>query len=566
MSPREVPLATVSGVASTNPAMLDWFARNTVVSILTTKSIQVEPNPGNREPILTEPEPGSFGNAVGLRNPGLAETVRELQELAPRRKSWPARCRLNISLAGGSAEEFALLARELAPFADMLELNFSCPHARGSYGAAIGSDPALVREYTAAVCAEAGSVPVYAKLTPDAPDPGRIARAAVEGGARGIVAINTADPQAYREPHSGASILSNPLGGRGGKSGRWIRERARECVAEIRRALGPEVPLIGMGGVETHEDVCALMSLGATAVGVGSVLARYHQRDWPELFRSLAGVPGAELPPGKEAAGMAFTPFTVAHRKDLDDALCEITLEGSLSYRAGQVCFLWLPGVGEKPFSPADADPLRFLVHRRGPFSRALGQVEAGDTVYLRGPYGEGLPRETPRAALLIGAGSGTAVLPALARELADRKVPLRILVGLRRDDTQKPLSETFQAILSGKDDLRIVRDEGEQARVLRDVGREVSSLGGAEGLSCYVVGPEPFMEAAAREAEGAGISPDRVWLSLEQTMLCGVGLCGACQCGGALTCMYGTFVTARQYWEYGECGQYGEYREGASP
>lgn len=558
MSFREVPLATVSGVASTNPAMLDWFARNTLVSILTTKSIQVEPNPGNREPILTEPEPGSFGNAVGLRNPGLAETVRELRALAPLRKDWPARCRLNISLAGGSAEEFALLARELAPSADMLELNFSCPHARGGYGAAIGSDPALVREYTAAVCAEAGSVPVYAKLTPDAPDPGRIARAAVEGGARGIVAINTADPQAYYEPHSGASILSNPLGGRGGKSGRWIRERARECVAEIRRALGPGIPLIGMGGVETREDVCALMSLGATTVGVGSVLARYHQRDWPELLRSLAGVPGAVCPPGKAAAGMAFTPFRVVHRKDLDDSLCEITLEGSLSYRAGQVCFLWLPGVGEKPFSPADADPLRFLVHRRGPFSRALGQVEAGDTVYLRGPYGEGLPRESsrevPRGALLIGAGSGTAVLPALARELTDRKIPLRVLVGLRRDDTETPLAGTFGAVLSGEDNLRIVRDEGEQARVLRHLEQEVGSLGGAGGVSCYVVGPEPFMEAAAREAELAGIPPERIWLSLEQTMLCGVGLCGACQCGGNLTCMYGTFVTARQY------------REGVSP
>lgn len=586
-----IPLATVSGVATTNAEMLDWFARNTPVTVLTTKSIQVEPNPGNREPVIAEPEPGSFVNAVGLRNPGLEATLEELAAIAPRRAEWPQRCRLNISLAGGSVEEFVLLARKLAPFADLLELNFSCPHAKGGYGAAIGCDRELVETYTRAVVGAVaaaaavgaatqatasttaptevthtissrgagGAIPVYVKLPPDARDVGAISRTAVAAGATGITAINTVGPEVYRERHSGAPILTNPPDGRGGKSGRWIRQRALQCVADIRAAVGPRVPIIGMGGVETHAHAVAMVDAGASVVGVGSALALHHQRDWPRQLRSIAegSAPAPTITHKSQAADtprMNFTPFTVTDRVDLDDTLFEISLDGELAYGPGQVVFLWIPGVGEKPFSPAGDRPLQFLVQRRGQFSRALGELEAGATLYVRGPYGDshdvhhvhhrnhghegGGDKPSAGTALLIAAGSGAAVLPALVRALGGLQLPVDIYIGLSKSTSDAPLRRTFDRILTPQDTLSVVYDQGQKARVLSTVNPSPRTD------RAYVIGPEAFMRSAKDRLSGpGGIPTDRMWFSLEQRMLCGVGLCGACHVRGILTCMYGTFV-----------------------
>ncbi len=562
-----ISLATVSGVASTNATMLDWFARNTIASVVTTKSIQVEANPGNREPILTEASPGSFGNAVGLRNPGLEATVRELTALQNlrRRHPWPRGTVLNISLAGDTPEAFAHLARALAPLGEMLELNFSCPHARGHYGSAIGADPDAVEMYTRAVVRECGATPVYVKLTPNTDRIAEIAVRAVGAGAAGLVAINTADPQVYTEPHSGASILSNPPEGRGGKSGRWIRERAVECVTTVRQAVGGDLPIIGMGGVESHHQALALIEAGATVVGVGSALARVHQQQWPAFLEEIAR--GERKQPGegyslRGSAGMRFRPARVVHREELDERLFEvdIALEGdgaSLEYRSGQVCFLWIPGVGEKPFSPAGSAPLRFLVARRGPFTEALGRMTPGERIFVRGPYGTPMPAgrtsphndnavargpaaSVPPRALIIAGGSGMALLPSLVRELCAASFAVTALVGLRDGKTRQPLQRDTELYRLGT--VSCVADEGTPGRVLDAIEPAVADR-------LYLIGPEPFMKEGLRRALAAGYRRDQVTVSLEQSMLCGVGLCGACHNRGILTCHSGTLVSAEQ-WE----------------
>ena len=97
------------------------------------------------------------------------------------------------------------VAKILAPVSDGLELNLSCPHAKG-YGMAMGQDPELVREITAAVKAVV-DIPVIPKLTPNTPDIAAIARAAIAGGADGLCAINTVGP-GYTSAH-GHAVLSN---------------------------------------------------------------------------------------------------------------------------------------------------------------------------------------------------------------------------------------------------------------------------------------------------------------------------------------------------------------------
>jgi len=563
--------------------MIDWFARNTCVDIVTTKSIELRPNPGNREPILTEPRPGSYGNAVGLKNPGVDVAAQQLHEL---RSYWtvkppPNVPLINVSLSASCAEDFGELARRLGDVADLFELNFSCPHAASGYGAAIGSDPVAVSDIAAFVVA-ATARPVFVKLTPNVESIAVTARAAVDAGAHGIVAINTVGPDRYIEPHTGRSVLSNPPDGRGGRSGRWIHDAAVKAITDIRQELGPDLPVIGMGGVDSRAAFAAMHDAGADAVGIGSALGSYHQDDWPRFFRHLSqpaetttavaegGVrvneptPGAgQAPASSRAPGagilnrthvarMDFTPFPVGRVERRASDMCEIVLDGTLEVGPGQAVFIWLPGVGEKPFAPATADPLTFLVREKGSFTRALAQVQPGQTIYLRGPYGDRLDPERlgdRTRVVIVAAGTGLAAVSILAMELLRNGVSVEILLGVR---------ETGAPPLAGNSELaaatRIIPDDGEEGRVI-DVfeqvvgGEAVAENGKVEGPCTDVLvitaGPDPFMERVAAVARRAGVAESSVLMALERTMMCGVGICGACDCGGRLTCQYGTFVSA---------------------
>ncbi|TVQ37277.1 MAG: dihydroorotate dehydrogenase [Spirochaetaceae bacterium] len=569
-----VLLATVSGIATTNPGMIEWFARETMVTVITTKSFQVEPNCGNREPVITEPQPGSFGNAVGLRNPGLAVARSELTELRSRwselrpaitesgidtvvtaavRDGTQPALLLNVSIAGRDEAEFRVLARELAPLADLLELNLSCPHAGGGYGAAIGCDPVLVARCTRAAVDAAGATPVFAKLTPNTSHIGAIAQRAVAAGATGIVAINTVGPEQYRERETGTVILNNPaLQGRGGQSGRWVRERALECVRDIRRAIGPQVPIIGMGGVERPADARAMRAAGADVVGVGSALALVHQQDWPGMLRAMAQ-PGADSRVRyRPKAGMDYRRLAVSHRRELGGGLFELGLRGSLTFEPGQSCFLRLPEIGEKPFSPALADPATFLIRRRGPFTNALGTLEPNGYVFVRGPYGEGpgvidaeaagtAARMTPGTAYILAAGSGAALAPRLALRLTAAGLPVRIWLGLRDDVTGIPLATDIER----HGPLSVVHDRGTLGRVIHEALASPDVRAGGVG-SLWVIGPAAFMRASAAEFSGSGVPFRAIRCSLEEEMLCGVGLCGMCHRDGRLTCQYGTFTGER--------------------
>jgi len=104
----------------------------------------VKPNSGNREPIIAEKSVGNFVNAVGLRNPGMEIGYNDLKQL---RNSHKFNALLNISVSGNSPEEFIQLVKKFENIADIIELNFSCPHAKPGYGASIGVNSELVKMY-----------------------------------------------------------------------------------------------------------------------------------------------------------------------------------------------------------------------------------------------------------------------------------------------------------------------------------------------------------------------------------------------------------------------------------
>ena len=207
---REVKLSTVSGVASTKPSLIKFF--DTLVpsvDIITTKSFQVKPNSGNREPIITEDNLGTWGNSVGLRNPGMDEAVKEIKYLRKERlNKW-----LNISLSADNEDDFITLVNAFSPYADSVELNFSCPHAKKGFGASIGSDINIASSYTKKIneATKNRECLLFIKLTPNVPNIGEIAKAVVSSGSDGIVAINTVGPVDHIDKVSGKPILQNQI-------------------------------------------------------------------------------------------------------------------------------------------------------------------------------------------------------------------------------------------------------------------------------------------------------------------------------------------------------------------
>ncbi len=533
------PFATVSGVLTTRADMIREVDRRVPqIGVITTKSYEVEANPGNPEPVLVEDGIGSFGNAVGLRNPGMKKGLEDLKKL---KSSYSMRSLLNVSLSGKSPEEFVRLAEAFSEAADILELNFSCPHAAAGYGMSIGSDPETVARYVAAVRAVTDR-PIFPKLTPNVEDIGAIAEAAIAAGADGIVAINTVGPDRFVEPHSGQDVLMNARGNRGGRSGRGIKNIAEEKIRQIRAVLGPEIPIIGMGGVENGEDAEALRRAGADSIGLGSLWARIHPSQWPAFFDALE----TDMRQGSKLATdflleerrMEYRPHRITASYERPGGVRVIELTGEVEYEASQFVFLWLPGIGEKPFSVAGNHPLTFIIKDRGRVSAAVCALEAGETVYLRGVYGHAPPECDSESALVIAGGTGVAVAPRLVEELTAKNKAVSVYVGISRRG-----SETLEKEISRYAHCTVVPDDGEPARVLKHLVEEES--GTFARRSIYVVGPANFMNRALRCFMEFGGRPERAFASVETPTRCGIGICGECSCGGHLTCRQGTFVSA---------------------
>ncbi|NLZ77026.1 MAG: dihydroorotate dehydrogenase, partial [Spirochaetales bacterium] len=531
MKKNEVLLGTVSGVGSTKAELIRYFDESVqAIDLITTKSFQNEPNPGNREPIICEVEKGTFGNSVGLRNPGLQVALHELRQL---RKTHSFRALLNVSLSASTPEDFVTLIKAFDEVADLVELNFSCPHAEPGYGSTIGENLELAAFYVRYIREHTGGcrAPLFVKLTPNVEDIASIAKAVVEAGADGIVAINTVGPLVHIDPVAQKPILQNKLGGKGGQSGKAVFPIALKAIQEIRETLGEAIPIIGMGGVDSGADVAKLIEAGANVVGIGSALGTVDQRSWPRYLEAVKEEASHLLYNGKKP-GISSASFIKTHRQmeyrkhivlenePYGGDTVILRLDGRLPAKAGQFAFLWLPQIGEKPFSVAHNDPLTFIIKRRGPFSDALCSLKKGDEVYIRGLYGEEFDPPDTKKALLIGGGTGVAVLPALAEQLSKRGTEVEILVG-----TSEAVEGTalLEEKLSSYGSFICVADEGKPARVLDLLDGRVFD----EETACYLVGPRVFMALAAQAVLERGVREDLLHLSQELMTLCGIGMCG---------------------------------------
>ncbi|MCL2712909.1 MAG: dihydroorotate dehydrogenase [Methanomassiliicoccaceae archaeon] len=224
-----------------------------------TKSIGSVTKEGHINPTFIE-YPFGYLNAMGLPNPGIDEFADEMKDAV--------KAGVIIgSVFASSPKEFAELAVKMETYkASAVELNLSCPHAKG-YGIEMGTDPDLVFKIVSAV-KNAVKIPVHAKLTPNTHIITDIGKAVQDAGGDAVVAINTLKAMSI-SPEFARPVLSNKFGGLSGPALRPVGVRA---IYDLRNAL--EIPLIGVGGIYDHRDAIEYIMAGADAFQVGSAIGK----------------------------------------------------------------------------------------------------------------------------------------------------------------------------------------------------------------------------------------------------------------------------------------------------
>ncbi|KYH36738.1 MAG: dihydroorotate dehydrogenase [Candidatus Bathyarchaeota archaeon B23] len=222
-----------------------------------TKSLGLKPRMGHPNPTVVYVEAGLI-NAMGLPNPGVEYFLGELGRL--KAEGIP----VIASFFGETLEEFVEVASRLSEGGvDALELNCSCPNVEGV--GLLGSDPGAVERVTEAVkgCVD---VPLFVKLSPNVSDIAQVARAAEQGGADGLTAVNTLRAVAI-DVETRRPILSNVTGG---LSGPALKPVALRCVWEAAEEV--EIPIIGCGGISNWRDAVEYLLCGASAIQVGTAV------------------------------------------------------------------------------------------------------------------------------------------------------------------------------------------------------------------------------------------------------------------------------------------------------
>ncbi|WML43643.1 dihydroorotate dehydrogenase [Neobacillus sp. PS3-40] len=229
-----------------------------ILGAIMIKATTVEARFGNPTPRVAETTAGML-NAIGLQNPGLAKVMSE--ELP-----WLSQYDVPIiaNVAGSTEEDYIEVAKEISkvPNVHALELNISCPNVKTG-GIAFGTIPEVAKQLTRKV-KSVSSVPVYVKLSPNVTNIVEMAQAVEAGGADGLTMINTLVGMRI-DIKTGKPILANRTGG---LSGPAIKPVAIRMIYEVSQAVS--LPIIGMGGIHSAEDVIEFFYAGASAVAVGT--------------------------------------------------------------------------------------------------------------------------------------------------------------------------------------------------------------------------------------------------------------------------------------------------------
>lgn len=276
--PLDNPVIPASGTFGYGYEFAELYDIN-LLGTFSFKGTTKDPRFGNPTPRIAECDRGII-NAVGLQNPGVEKVKKE--ELPKLKKCFSKPVMANIS--GFSAEEYAYCVQMLEDEEQIgwFEINISCPNVKGG-GMSLGTSEKAAAEVTAAV-RKVTKKPVILKLSPNVTDIVAIAKACEGAGADGISLINTLFGMRI-DLKTKKPIIANKMGG---FSGAAIKPVALRMVFQVFEAV--KVPVIGIGGVSSAEDVIEMMLAGATAVQIGAAnlidpyICRDIIRDLPQTM------------------------------------------------------------------------------------------------------------------------------------------------------------------------------------------------------------------------------------------------------------------------------------------
>jgi len=291
------PILTASGTFGYGVEFAHLVDLNRLGGIV-VKGLSREPMEGAPPPRLCE-TPSGMLNAIGLQNMGVRAFVAEK---LPVLRNFDTAIVANVF--GATVEDYVEVIRILEDAEGLAayELNISCPNVKRG-GMQFGGDPALVTEVVGAARRAAAKRPLWVKLSPLVADIGLVARAAEEAGADALTVANTYPAMAV-DTWTGKSLLGNQTGGLSGPS---IKPMTLRLVWETRKAV--KTPILGVGGIETVDDVLQYLAVGATAVQVGTASftdPRVSQRLSEELAAILFDAKAFTL---NEIKGKVFADF-----------------------------------------------------------------------------------------------------------------------------------------------------------------------------------------------------------------------------------------------------------------
>ena len=284
------PVTVASGTFGSGEEYSEFVDLNRLGAV-TTKGVANVPWPGNPTPRVAEIHSGMM-NAIGLQNPGIdVFCKRDIPFL----RQYDTKIIVNV--CGRSTEDYCEVVERLAnEDVDMLEINISCPNVKEG-GIAFGQNPKAAEEITRAVKKYAKQ-PVIMKLSPNVTSISEMAKAVEAGGADAIFLINTLTGMKI-DINRKTFALANKTGG---VSGPAIHPIAVRMVYEAANAVN--VPIIGMGGIETAEDAIEMLLVGASAVSVGTAnfynpnvtmeivdgIARYMEQNHFASVQDMVGI------------------------------------------------------------------------------------------------------------------------------------------------------------------------------------------------------------------------------------------------------------------------------------
>jgi len=301
------------------------------------------------------------------------------------------------------------------------------------------------------------------------------------------------------------------------------------------------LPVIACGGISIAEDVKNYKQAGANFFGVGSALAEMNTGEIKQYFYQLS----LDLEKGtndtaallKDKLRMEYKRYKVTENKRVAEDLFILKLDSGIDTKPGQFVFVWLPEIGEKPFSVFDGDPLVLLIQKRGCFTDELSKLNKGDNLYIRGPYGNS-PIINGRV-LLIGGGTGIAALYLFTK----RNKQTIAMLGAKNKDHLSYI-ERFKSTC---EELFLTTENGEVGYkgLVTDKLEEIIEKIRPE--YCINCGPESMVREAIKK-EVKYINPEKIYSSIDFLTKCGIGLCGSCATPkGYRSCVDGNFLKSEQ-------------------